>query len=162
MTSRERPPQAGDFFVLTERGHRLRLAGRPRDAVPAYQAAARRAPTRGLQAEARVNLALALRGSARYAEALAQVSGARRMFAGARDREGLAFANWARGSVLRYVGDIRASRRSFHLAKAMYERLGSRTSYELPGDDPGFVVRRGGRSAQGERAAERASGARAR
>ncbi|MEK7766005.1 MAG: hypothetical protein AAB368_07180, partial [bacterium] len=69
---------AGDFFVLTERGHRLRLAGRPRDAVPAYLAAARRAPTRGLQAEARANLALALRGSARYQEALAQVSGALR------------------------------------------------------------------------------------
>lgn len=109
-----------------ERGHRLRLAGRPRNAVPAYQAAVRRAPTRGLQAEARANLALALRGSARYREALVQVSEALRAFVATRDREGLAFASWARGSVLRYMGDVTASRRAFGTARATYGRLGSR------------------------------------
>jgi len=102
-----------------------RMTGDFEDAVVHYSEAIslmpRNAPER---VDATVGLALAKRALGYHAEAIKSLDKAVEYYSRKDDREGLAFATWARAGALRIKGDVPAALKQFGEARKMFKALG--------------------------------------
>lgn len=104
--------------------HSLRMMGRFDEALAAYRKVARMEKDPFLKADARVGEALCLKALVDHARALKLLDGAQRLYRRSGDEAGLAYALWARATILRVSCDFRAAFEAAREALGMFEFYG--------------------------------------